>query len=174
MKRVLSLACVLTCALAVSLGAQATPAKPATPATPASPGAPATPATPATPAAPMAQPAKIASDADYAAHMKEVGQLNGVLNKAIKSQMADEAAKAAAVRLEVLFKNVHAYWSDKKVADATAASETAITSLQAIQKALVASDMAAAETARGTLAGACTACHTAHRVKLPEGGWGIK
>ena len=61
---------------------------------------------------------KIASDADYATHMKEIGQLNGVLNKSIKGGMADEAGKAAA-RMEVLFKNVHAYWVDKKVADAT-------------------------------------------------------
>ena len=175
MKRVLSLACVLTCAVAVSLGAQATPAKPATPATPASPGTPAAPATPATPATPSAQaPAKIGSDADYAAHMKEIGQLNGVLGKAIKSGVADDAAKAAAVRLEVLFKNVHGYWSEKKVADASTAAETAVTSLQAIQKALAANDMAAAETARVTFGGTCMTCHTAHRVKLPEGGWGIK
>ena len=27
---------------------------------------------------------KIATDADYATHMKEIGQLNGVLNKSIK------------------------------------------------------------------------------------------
>ena len=175
MKRVLSLACALTCAFAVTLGAQATPAKPATPATPGGAGTSATPATPATPAAPMAQaPAKIGSDADFAAHMKEIGQLNGVLGKAIKSGVADDAAKAAAVRLEVLFKNVHGYWNEKKVADATSAAETAVTSLQAIQKALAANDMAAAETARATFAGTCMACHTAHREKLPEGGWRIK
>ena len=172
MKRVLSLACALTCAAAVTLGAQATPAKPATP---GGPGAPATPATPAMPAAPMAQaPAKIASDADYVATMKEIGPLNGVLGKAIKSGVADDAAKSAAVRMEVLFKNVHAYWNDKKVADATTASETAVSSLQAIQKALAANDMAGAETARAALAGTCQACHTAHREKLPEGGWRIK
>ena len=56
MKRVLSIACLLfSFALAVSLSAQA-------------------------PTAGM----KIASDADYATHMKEIGQLNGVLNKSIK------------------------------------------------------------------------------------------
>ena len=94
MKRVLSIACLLfSFALAVSLSAQA-------------------------PTAGM----KIASDADYAIHMKEIGQLNGVLNKSIKGGMADEAAKAAA-RLEVLFKNIHAYWGDKKVEDATTAAQ---------------------------------------------------
>ena len=94
---------------------------------------------------------KIATDADYATHMKEIGQLNGVLNKSIKGGMADEAAKAAA-RMEVLFKNVHAYWAAKKVDDATTAAQAAVTSLQAVQKALAANDMAAAETARATVA----------------------
>ena len=146
MKRVLSIASlVFSFALAVSLSAQTPPAA----------------------------GAKIASDADYATHMKEIGQLNGVLNKSIKGGMADEATKAAQ-RLEVLFKNVHGYWTDKKVADATAASQTAVTSLQAVQKALAANDMTAAETARASFAGTCMTCHTAHREKLPEGGFRIK
>jgi hypothetical protein len=145
MKRVFSIACLLfSFALAVSLSAQA-------------------------PTAGM----KIASDADYATHMKEIGQLNGVLNKSIKGAMADEATKAAQ-RMEVLLKNVHAYWAAKKVDDATTAAQTAVTSLQATQKALAANDMAAAETARATVAAQCMACHTAHREKLPEGGFKMK
>ncbi len=118
-------------------------------------------------------PPKIGSDTDYAAHMKEIGQLNGVLTKSIKGGDAAEGGKAAA-RLEILFKNVHGYWTDKKIADATAAAQTAVTSLQAIQKALAANDMAAAETARGTFAGTCMGCHKEHREKLPEGGFRIK
>jgi len=118
-------------------------------------------------------PAKIGSDADYAAHMKEIGQLNGVLGKSIKGGDAAEAGKAAA-RLEVLFKNIHGYWNDKKIADATTAAQTAVTSLQAVQKALSSNDMAAAETARGNLAGTCMGCHKEHREKLPEGGFRIK
>lgn len=148
MKRVLSIACLLfSAALAVSVSAQGT----------------------AAPTAGM----KIASDEDYATHMKEIGQLNGVLNKSIKGGMADEATKAAA-RLEVLFKNIHTYWSDKKVADATTASQTAVTSLQGVQKALGANDMTGAEAARATLGGTCMSCHTAHREKRPEGGFLIK
>ena len=146
MKRVLSIASlVFSFALAVSLSAQ-TP-----------------------PTAGM----KIASDADYATHMKEIGQLNGVINKSIKGGMADEAGKAAA-RMEVLFKNIHGYWAAKKVEDATTAASTAVTAAAAIQKATASNDMAAAETARASLAGTCMACHTAHREKLPEGGFRIK
>ena len=146
MKRVLSIACLLfSFTLAVSLSAQAPPT------------------------AGM----KIASDADYATHMKEIGQLNGVLNKSMKAGDAAEAGKAAA-RMEVLFKNVHTYWADKKVADATTASQGVVTSLQAVQKALTANDMAAAETARAAIGANCMSCHTAHREKLPEGGFRIK
>ena len=147
MKRVLSFASIFSVALVASLAGQATPAQ---------------------------APAKIASEADYSAHMKEIGQLNGLLGKAIKGGMVDDAAKAAVPRLEVLFKNVHAYWSDKKVADATTAAATALTNIQAIQKAFAANDMAAAETGRAGLASQCMACHTAHREKLPEGGFKMK
>ena len=152
MKRVFSVAIVVfSFALAVALAAQATP--------PAG-------------QAPMAGMV-IATDADYAVHMKEIGQLNGVLNKSIKAGVADEATKAA-TRMEVLFKNVHGYWNTKKIADATTAAQTAVTSLQAVQKALGANDMTGAETARATLAAQCMGCHTAHREKLPEGGFRIK
>lgn len=145
MKRVLSIACLIfSFALAVSLSAQA-------------------------PTAGM----KIASDTDYATHMKEIGQLNGVLNKSMKGGDAAEAGKAAA-RMEVLFKNVHTYWADKKIADATTAAQGVVTSLQAVQKALAANDMAAAETARASIGANCMGCHTAHREKLPEGGFRIK
>jgi hypothetical protein len=145
MKRVLSIACLIfSFALVVSLSAQA-------------------------PTAGM----KIASDTDYATHMKEIGQLNGVLNKSMKGGDAAEAGKAAA-RMEVLFKNVHTYWADKKVADATTAAQGVVTSLQAVQKALTANDMAAAETARASIGANCMGCHTAHREKLPEGGFRIK
>ena len=145
MKRVLSIACLIfSFALVVSLSAQA-------------------------PTAGM----KIASDTDYATHMKEIGQLNGVLNKSMKGGDAAEAGKAAA-RLEVLFKNIHAYWSEKKVADATTAAQGVVTSVQGVQKALAANDMAAAETARATIGANCMGCHTAHREKLPEGGFRIK
>ena len=147
MKRVLTVASlVFSVALAVSLSAQGT-----------------------APTAGM----KIASDADYATHMKEIGQLNGVLNKSVKGGDAAEAGKAAA-RMEVLFKNVHAYWNDKKVMDATTAATGAISSLQALQKALGANDMTAAETARASIGANCMSCHTAHRDKLPEGGFKIK
>jgi len=148
MKRVLSIACLLfSFSLAVSLAAQGTMA----------------------PTAGM----KITTDAEYSTHMKEIQQMNGVLNKSIKGGDAAEAGKAAA-RMEVLFKNVHAYWAAKKVEDATTAAQNVVTSVQAVQKALASNDMAAAETARAAIGANCMSCHTAHREKLPEGGFKIK
>jgi cytochrome c556 len=143
MKRVLSFACLFSLAVTVSLAAQ------------------------------LAAPGKIGSEADYMAHMKEIGPLNGAMGKAIKGGMGEEAGKAAA-RLEVLFKNVQAYWSEKKVADATTAAETVLKNLAAVQAAVKANDMAAAETARAAVAAQCMACHTAHREKLPDGGFKMK
>lgn len=156
MNRVLSIACLLFCmSLTLSLSAQAPQTTP--------------PATAGAPTAGM----KITTEAEFSTHMKEIQQQNGILNKSIKGGMAPEATKAAA-RLEVLFTNIHGYWADKKVEDATTAAQTAVTSLQAVQKALAANDMTAAETARATFAGTCMTCHTAHREKLPEGGFRIK
>ena len=156
MMRVISIACLLlSVSLTLSLSAQTPQTTP-----PASAGAP---------TAGM----KITTDAEFATHMKEIQQQNGILNKALKGGMNDEATKAAA-RLEVLFKNIHGYWSAKKVEDATTASQTAVTSLQEVQKAIAANDMTAAQTARATFAGTCMTCHTAHREKLPEGGFRIK
>jgi hypothetical protein len=142
MKRLLSFACLFTFAIAVSLAAQA-PA-----------------------------PGKILTDVDYSTHMKEIGQLNQEMGKAIKGGMGPEASKAAA-RMEVLFKNIHGYWSERKIADATTAAQTVLTNLAGVQKAIAMNDMAAAETARATVATQCMACHKAHREKLPEGGFRI-
>ena len=150
MKRVLSIACLLFC-VALTLSAQTPPE------------------TAGAPTAGM----KITTDAEFATHMKEIQQQNGILNKSIKAGDPAEGGKAAA-RLEILFKNIHGYWTDKKVADATEFAATAVTSLQAIQKALSANDMAAAEAARTTFAGTCMGCHKQHREKLPEGGFRIK
>jgi hypothetical protein len=168
MKRVLSFLSILSVALSVALAAQTTPA-PSGQTTPEAAGQTTTGTAGQAPTANM----KIGSETDYATHMKEIGQLNGVLNKSIKAGSAEEAGKAAA-RLEILFKNVHGYWTDKKVADATTAAQTAVTSLQTLQKALSANDMTAAETARASFAGTCMTCHTAHREKTPEGGSRMK
>src|SRR6476620_8540144 len=92
MKRVLAVVCVLSVGLVGSVMAQAGQGG-------------------------MAKTA-INSDADYAAAMKEIGSTNGMIGKALTGGNTADATKGAA-RLEVLFRDVHAYWQGKKVDDAT-------------------------------------------------------
>lgn len=154
MKRVPTLACVFSLALAVSLAAQA--------------GQKTTTTTTTT-----TTKTTIVTDTDYSTAMKEILPTSQALTKAIASGAEAEAAKAAA-RLEILFKDIHGYWDAKKVADATEAAQNAVAALQAVQKAIAAHDMTAAGEARQKLQAQCMACHTAHREKLPEGGFRIK
>jgi len=121
----------------------------------------------AKPQAPMSKMA-ISTEADYSAVMKEVASTRGMLGKAITSASEADAAKAAA-RLEVLFKDVQAYWTGKKVDDAITFATGAVASAGAITKAVAAHDMAAAGEANTKLGAACMGCHTAHREKTAEG-----
>jgi cytochrome c556 len=145
MSRALTLACMFSFALAVSLAGQAGTAPKTT----------------------------IVTDEDYATAMKEIGPTSQALGKAIASADDAGAAKAAA-RLEVLFTDVHGYWAGKKIEDASTAAQDAVAGLQAVQKAVAAKDMTAAEAGRQKVQAACKVCHSAHREKTPEGGWRIK
>jgi cytochrome c556 len=129
----------------------------------------------ATLAAQAGQMAKVAitSAADYSTTMKDVNAQNGALRKAITS--ASEAdVTAATAKLETDFKNVQAYWEDKKVDDATTAAKAAVTAVQTISKAAAAHDMAAATAALPTLTAQCGTCHMAHRNRLPDGTFEMK
>ena len=104
----------------------------------------------------------ITSDADYSTTMKDVSAQNGALRKALTS--ASEAdVTAAAAKLETDFKNVQAYWEDKKVDDASGFAKSAVAAVQTISKAAAAHDLAAASAALPQLAGQCGSCHMAHR-----------
>jgi len=122
--------------------------------------------------APMAKMA-ISSEEDYSKTMKEVGSQNGALRKAVGSSSEADAA-AAATRLEALFKDVQAYWDNKKVDDASTAAKNAVAASQAIEKAVAAHDMAAANTAMTTLAQQCMACHKEHREQQPDKTYKMK
>jgi hypothetical protein len=122
--------------------------------------------------APMTKVA-ISSEDDYSKVMKEVGAQNGALRKAIASS-SEADVTASAAKLEAAFKDVQAYWENKKVEDATTAAKNAVAASQAISKAAAAHDMPAATTASQTLASQCMSCHTAHRDRLPDGTFKMK
>ena len=129
----------------------------------------------ATLAAQAGQMAKLAitSPADYSTTMKDVNTQNMALQKALTSAAEADVA-AAAAKLETDFKNVQAYWEDKKVEDATTASKNAVAAVQAISKAAAAHDMAAANAALPQLRATCGGCHMAHRTRMPDGTFEIK
>jgi len=121
---------------------------------------------------PMAKMA-ISSDDDYSKAMKEVGTQSMTLRKSLASSSEADAA-ASAARLETIFKDVQAYWDNKKVDDASTAAKNAVAASQAVSKAVAAHDMAAANAAAQTLNGTCMTCHTAHRERQPDGTFKMK
>jgi len=117
--------------------------------------------------APAAAPA-ITSEEDYSKTMKEVQQNNMTLGKALGAAPMEADATAAATRLEALFTDVQAYWQTKKTEDATMFATNAVAAAQAIQKAVAAHDMAAANAALMTLRQQCAGCHKEHREQNPD------
>jgi hypothetical protein len=122
---------------------------------------------------PMAK-AAIMSEEDYSRAMKDIGQQNNALRKAIGATPNDVDAAAAAQRLEVIFKDVQNYWEHRKVEDAAVAAKEAVAASQGISKAVAAHDMAAANTLAATLGQQCMSCHTAHRDRQPDGSFKMK
>jgi mono/diheme cytochrome c family protein len=114
----------------------------------------------------------ITSEADYSKYMKEVASINGGLRGA-GAAPTDDNVKAAQ-RLGVIFKDVQAYWEDKKVDDAIGFSKAAVAGADTLAKALTAKDEAAVGAAQKALAGQCAGCHMAHREKTPEGTFKMK
>ena len=114
----------------------------------------------------------IMSEADYSKYMKEVASTNGGLRGA-GAAPTDDNVKAAQ-RLNVIFKDVQAYWEGKKVDDAVGFAKAAVAASDTLAKALTAKDEAAVGAAQKMLAGQCAGCHMAHREKTPEGTFKMK
>src|SRR5258705_12644773 len=92
----------------------------------------------------------IMSEADYSKNMKEVGSTNGGLRRA-GAAPTDDNVKAAQ-RLNVIFKDVQAYWEGKKVDDVIGFAKAEVAASDNLAKALTAKDAAAVGEAQKTLA----------------------
>ena len=121
-----------------------------------------------------AAPPAITSEEDYSKTMKEVAQNNMTLGKALGATTVEADATTAATRLEALFTDVQAYWQTKKTEDATMFATNAVAAAQAIQKAVAAHDMAAANAALMTLRQQCAGCHKEHREQNPDKTYKMK
>ena len=113
------------------------------------------------------------SEEDFAAAMKKVLPTNGSLGKNVAAKDA-EAAKKDAAALEEIFKTSEGFWKARKVQDAIDWSIQAKNAAAEVGKLAAAGEWDKIPDARKKIQETCTACHTAHREKLPEGGYKIK
>ncbi len=112
-------------------------------------------------------------EADFAAAMKKVMPTQGSLRKGVEAKDA-EAVKKDAAALEAIFATSEAFWKARKVEDAIAWSAQAKAGAAQISKLAAAGEWDKVPDAQKQVGSTCMACHTAHREKLPEGGYKIK
>ena len=113
------------------------------------------------------------TEQDYEAAMKKVLPAQGNLKKGIEAKDAAAVKKEAAV-LEAVFKLSEDFWKARKAQDAIDWSITAKQGAAEIGKLAGEGTWDKIPDAQKKVGGTCMACHTAHREKLPEGGYKIK
>jgi cytochrome c556 len=109
----------------------------------------------------------------FEAAMKEVLPASGSLRGNVGSKNAD-GAKADAAKLEKIFKTSEDFWTARKTQDAIDWSKQAKEAAAAIGKLAAAGEWDKIPDEQKKIQATCTACHTAHREKLPDGGYKIK
>src|SRR5262245_38005574 len=113
----------------------------------------------------------IDDEQEHVGWMKSTQATVGSLRKNLSEKQTEAAGKDAA-KLSEIFKNVEAFYLKRKWDDAVGWAKQAQTAASDIAKA--GDNAEAAAPGMKNLMGACNACHTAHREKLPEGGYKIK
>jgi hypothetical protein len=115
----------------------------------------------------------LAQDDDFKGWMKTIGGSTGGVKKNLEAQNF-EGAVTDARKIEGAFKQVAAYWEDKKDG---AAVELARTGQDAAAKVVASASIKDSEQATMALKviqGTCHGCHEAHREKLADGTFKIK
>src|SRR5262245_55975195 len=119
-------------------------------------------------AAPRAQ-----VDEEHVGWMKTIQATTGSLRKNIEGKAADDIAKDAS-KIEEVFKKSEEFWTKRNTEDAVKWSKQAQAAAKEIADAAKGGDMEKATASFRSLMGNCSACHGAHRERLPEGGYKIK
>ena len=114
-----------------------------------------------------------AQEEEHAGWMKTAQATAGKLRTNIGNKAAEDVAKDAAA-MEEVFKKCEEFWKKRNTEDAVKWSQQSQTSAKEIADAAKSGDMEKASTSLRSLMGNCSACHTAHREKLAEGGYKIK
>jgi ankyrin repeat protein len=121
------------------------------------------------PAAPKVSP----EIAGYATWMKTAATANTSLKKSVEGKQAAAVAMDAQTMAD-LFGQIEAYWAKSNTADAIALSRSAHDASLDLAAAAQAGNWEKADAAMKTIGGTCSACHTAHRDKQPDGAYTIK
>jgi cytochrome c556 len=110
---------------------------------------------------------------DFVAWMKTTGGAMGKMKKGIDAKEFDGVAKQAG-ELHGIFKNVEAYFAKTNTEDAVKSAKGAAEASMKLMEAAKSGDADAAAAGLKGVQATCGGCHTAHREKLPEGGYKIK
>jgi ankyrin repeat protein len=111
--------------------------------------------------------------AGFASWMRSAAATSTSLKKGIEAKQPSAIAMDAQ-SLADIFAQVQAYWAKGNTADAAGFAKTAHDASLELGAAAAAGNWDAAASAMKTVAGACSACHTAHREKQPDGLYTIK
>jgi hypothetical protein len=121
---------------------------------------------------------------DYQKTMKELGTVNNRLRNNLKN-IDFAAIEKDAVAMKALFETVVAFWQERKVEDAIKLAQDGAKAAADLEMAAKAQSHPGVVAAQAAIAGAsstgeigaigvCAPCHTAHRVRLPDGTYEIK
>lgn len=121
---------------------------------------------------------------EYQKAMKELGSVNNRLRNSLKDIDFPAIEKDAAA-MKAIFAVVLTYWQEKKVDDAMKLAQDGVKAATDLETAAKAQNHPGVVAAQAAIAGAsstgeigaigvCAPCHTAHRVRLPDGTYEIK
>ena len=112
-------------------------------------------------------------DADYQKWMNTVGATSGSLRKNLEAKNG-ESASADAKKLQEVFAQVHHFYQEKNVEDATKFAADARDAFRDIGEQASAGHFEDASAALKKAMSNCAGCHTAHREKLADGSYKMK
>lgn len=120
-----------------------------------------------------AAPAATGDELEHQTWMKTTSATAGILKKSVEAKQGLETA-GNAQKLADVFEQVQVYWAKSNTGDAVSLAKTAHDASLELAASANAGNWAQAATALKAINGTCTACHSVHREKLPEGGYKIK
>jgi cytochrome c556 len=109
----------------------------------------------------------------FVAAMKIILPTSGSLRKGVEAKDA-AVVKEHAAKLEDIFKTSEEFWEKRKTEDAIAWSKQGKEGAAEISKLAANGEWEKIPDVQKKIQSTCSACHTAHREKLPEGGYKIK